>query len=262
MEGSSVKFTTIKACVRLLSERIPIVLGETKQMLDWSGFSNTLNVTRCIKVPIWSNDKITGHMSLSYEFSKTPTIQKYEETFSEKHVEHIIKIDDLENKQIESNISKSVTIAQQNEEDCGDGNVYQTNDETDLYSKLYPEKYVIGSQQFSNMWLKKEPIKATKEKGIQTSLDIRTFNKSIQTSIRTFNVGVQVDEDELEDPLDKTICCDVLNIFRCTHEFTFYVEKKCDSTFNYLTYKFPECVTNNLGKGKILIVLNCFKLFT
>lgn len=247
--------------MRLLSERIPIVLGETKQMLNWTGFSNTLNITRSIKVPIWSNDKITGHISLSYEFSKTPKIQNYEEKFSENLVEQIIK-DDLKNQFIESNISKSVTIAKQKEEDYGVGNAYQTNDQTDLYSKLYPEKYIVGSQQFSDEWLKKETIKSTKEKEIQTSLNVRTLNKCIQTSTRTFNVAVQVDGDELEDPLDKTICCDVQNIFRCTHEFTFYVEKKCDSTFNYLTYQFPECVTNNLGKGRILIVLYCFSLFT
>ena len=73
--------------VRLLSERSPIVLGETKQMLDWTGFSTTFNVPRFIKVPIWNNDKITGHLSLSYEFSRTHIVQKYENNFSEQCLE-------------------------------------------------------------------------------------------------------------------------------------------------------------------------------
>jgi len=251
LEGSTAKGVTIKVYVRLLSERCPIVLGETKQMLDWTGFSTTFGVPRCIKVPIWNNNKITGHLSLSYEFSRTPTVQKYENNFSEKQEEIIMDTEDHKNKPIE--ISNPVTtIIKKNVEDYKDTISYQTKDQIYMHNRLYPES--IEDNFRSKLTLNESPkivsAKTTKEKEIQTNFEVRQLNKSIQTQIKTFNVAIQVSSDELEDPLDTSNVCDVQNIFRCTHEFTLNIEKKCDSTFNYVTYQFPESVTNNIGKGK------------
>jgi len=254
LEGCTAKGVTIKAYVRLLSERCPIVLGETKQMLDWAGFSTTFNVPRFIKVPIWNNDKITGHLSLSYEFSRTPTVQKYENNFSEKQDENTIdNIEDHKNQQCEGfEISDPVAAKNKNNlEDYKDTISYQTKDQMYMHNRLYPES--IGDNVESKLPLnelpKIESTKATKEKEMQTNFEVRQLNKFVQTQIKTFNVAIQTSSDELEDPLDKSNYCDVQNIFRCTHEFTFNIEKKCDSTFNYVTYQFPECVTNNIGKG-------------
>lgn len=261
LEGSTVKGVTIKVYVRLLSERCPIVLGETKQMLDWTGFSTTFNVPRFIKVPIWNNDKITGHLSLSYEFSRTPTVKKYENNFSEKLEENIMdnNIEDHKSQQcklIETS-NPVATINKKKLEDNKDTISYQTKDQIYMYNKLYPES--IEDNFTSKLSLNESPKivstkGTTKEKGIQTNFEVRQLNKSVQTQIKTFTVAIQVNSDELEDPLDKSNLCDVQNIFRCTHEFTLNIEKKCDSTFNYVTYQFPECVTNNIGKGMTVVV--------
>ncbi|VVC24581.1 Hypothetical protein CINCED_3A007405 [Cinara cedri] len=257
LEGSTVKGVTIKAYVRLLSERNPIVLGETKEMLDWTGFSTTLDVSRYIKVPIWNNNKITGHLSLSYKFSKTFTLQKHEDNFSEKLVENIIEIEDSEKEQCKPiDIHKSVhTINKKKNEDLTS---YQMKDQHCFYNQLYPEnnKEMSESQLFIDEWSKNKLKIETKDQGIQTNLKDRSFNKSVQTLIKTFNIAIQVNTDELEDPLDKVISYDIQNIFRCTHEFTFYIKKKFNSTFNYVTYQFPECVTNNMGK-----VIKCCRMF-
>ncbi|XP_060842895.1 uncharacterized protein LOC132923094 isoform X1 [Rhopalosiphum padi] len=260
LEGSTVKGVTIKVYVRLLSERCPIVLGETKQMLDWTGFSTTFNVPRFIKVPLWNNDKITGHLSLSYEFSRTPTIQKYENSFSENQEENII--DNIEHKTQQNKlieISNPVgTTNKKNVEDYKDTILYQTKDQMYMYNRLYPESIEnnFENELPLNEFSKIESTKVTKEKEIQTNFEVRQLNKSVQTQIKTFNVAIQVNSDELEDPLDKLDNCDIHNIFRCTHEFTFNIEKKCDSRFNYVTYQFPECVTNNIGK-----VVSCCRTF-
>lgn len=253
LEGSTTKGITIKAYVRLLSERNPIVLGETKQMLDWTGFSTTFNIPRYIKVPIWNNNKITGHLSLSYEFSKTCTLHKYVDNFSEKPVENIIEIEDSRNQQCKPiNIYKSIDTVNKNKDVDATSN--QMEDQNCFYNQLYPEKNkeIVGSQLFIDEWSKKKFTTEMKEQEIQTNLKVSYSNKSIQTLIKTFNIAVQVDTDELEDNLDKTISYDIQNIFRCTHEFTFCIEKKFNSTFNYVTYQFPECVTNNTGKGNNL----------
>ncbi|XP_025208362.1 uncharacterized protein LOC112603813 [Melanaphis sacchari] len=259
LEGSTVKGVTIKVYVRLLSERCPIVLGETKQMLDWTEFSTTFNVPRFIKVPIWNNDKITGHVSLSYEFSKTPTIQKYENNFSENQKNIIDNIDHKtqQNKFIETS-NPVETLNKKNVEDYKDTILYQTKDQMFMYNRLYPESIENNFENKLplNEFPKIESTKATKEKEIQTNLEVRQFSKSVQTQIKSFNVAIQVSSDELEDPKEKLDYCDVHNIFRCTHEFTFNIEKKCDSKFNYVTYQFPECVTNNIGK-----VISCCRTF-
>ncbi|CAH1711836.1 unnamed protein product [Aphis gossypii] len=260
LEGSTVKGVTIKVYVRLLSERYPIVLGETKQMLDWTGFSTTFGVPRFIKVPIWNNDKITGHLSLSYEFSKTPIVQKYENNFSENQEENII--DNIENKTQQNEhieISNPVDIINKKKlEDYKDTILYQTKDQIYMYNRLYPESIEnnFDNQLLLNEFPKMESTKATKEKEIQTNFEVRQLNKPVQTQIKTFNVAIQVSSDELEDPMDKLDYCDVHNIFRCTHEFTFNIEKNCDSKFNYVTYQFPECVTNSIGK-----VVSCCRTF-
>lgn len=257
LEGCTAKGVTIKAYVRLLSERNPIVLGETKQMLDWTGFSTTFGVSRYIKVPIWLNDRITGHLCLSYGFYRTPIVQKYENNFSVKLVENAIQTEDPEKEQYEPpNISKSVTTITKNTlEDCDDNNLYPLNDRY-TFNRLYPESTKnIESQLFlddlPNFLPNKEITKkTTKEKEIQTNFEPRQFNKFVQTFLKTCNVAIQVNDDELEDPLDKTIDYDVQNIFRCTHEFTLNIKKEFNSNFNYVTYQFPECVTNSTGKGK------------
>lgn len=261
LEGCTVKGITIKAYVRVLSERNPIVLGETKQMLDWTRFSTTFGVSRYIKVPIWNNDKITGHLSLSYEFSRTSIVQNCEDDFSEKHIDITYNLNEKEienpkGQQCEpANIPKSiVTITKKEESNYNISSPYRLTNETYLYSKLYPDRNHYDNIFESKLFLDEDPKneikKITKEKEVQTN-DIRKHSKSIQTVIKTFNVAVQVECDELDDPLDKTIYCDVQNIFRCTHEFTFNIEKSCNSIFNYVTYQFPECVTNSTGKGKI-----------
>lgn len=268
MEGGTVNGITIRSYVRPLSERSSIVLGETKQMLDWTGFSTNFDDLRFIKVPIWNNNKIIGHLSLSYAFSNTPVVQKYEDL---KHFP--------EKQQCEfttDNISKSVVSEIKKNakdfEDFEDKTLYQAKDQ--IYNGFYPSQInenIIESQLFLDEQPNKEPTKAMKEKRNQLFLDerpikeptkalieketqtnfkVHQFNKSVQTLVKMFNVAIQVDSDELEDPLDKTVCCDVQNIFRCTHEFTYHIEKKCNSTFNYVTYQFPECVTTNTGKGK------------
>lgn len=241
--------------MRLLSERSPIVLGETKQMFDWIGFSSKFDVPQYMRIPIWNNNKITGHLSLSYEFSKKPTNQSHDDIFSEMHIENTIEIEVPQKLQSESinNYESNPNIIRKNEDHI-DNTSYQKEDQIYLYNRLYPEnsKEIINSQLLLNEWPK---INSSKEKGIQTNFEVRQFNKSVQTQVKSVSVAVQVDSDELEDPLDKTICCDVQNIFRCTHEFTFNIEKKCNSTFNYVTYQFPECVTNTTGKGKSGIVL-------
>jgi len=265
LEGSTAKGVTIKVYVRLLSERYPIVLGETKQMLDWTGFSTTFNVPRFIKVPIWNNDKITGHLSLSYEFSRTPTVQKYENNFSEKREEILMdnSIENHKNQQCKPiEISNPIaTINKKKLEDYKDTISYQTKDQIYMYNRLYPENIDdnLGSQPMLNELPKIVSTKAIKDKEIQTNFEVRQLNKSVQTQIKTFNVAIQVSSDELEDPLDKSNHYDVQNIFRCTHEFTLNIEKRCDSTFNYVTYQFPECVTNNIGKGKLLEMLKLLK---
>lgn len=255
LEGCSTKGITIKVFVRLLSERSPIVLGETKQMLDWTGFSTTFDIPRHMKIPIWNNNKITGHLSLSYEFSKTPTIQQQDDNFSEMHIENTIEREVSQKLQCESinNYELNPDIIIKNEDHI-DITSYQKEDQMYLYNRLYPEnnKEIVSSQLLLNEWPK---MNSSKEKGIQTNFEVRQFNKSMQTQVKNASVAVQVDSDELEDPLDKTVCCDVQNIFRCTHEFTFNIEKKCNSPFNYVTYQFPECVTNTTGKGKTEIVL-------
>jgi len=257
LEGSTAKGVTIKVYVRLLSERCPIVLGETKQMLDWTGFSTTFSVPRFIKVPLWNNDKITGHLSLSYEFSRTPVVQKYENNFSEKQEEIIMdnSVENIKNQQCKPiEISNPVvTINKKKVEDYKDPISYQTKDQIYMYNRLYPESNGdhFGSKLGLNELPKIVSTKTTKEKEIQTNFEVRHLNKFVQTQIKTFNIAIQVSSDELEDPLDKSNHCDVQNIFRCTHEFTLNIEKKCDSTFNYVTYQFPECVTNNIGKGKL-----------
>lgn len=301
LDGCTAKGITIKVYVRLLSQRFPIVLGETKQMLDWAGFSTILNVPRCVKIPMWSNDKITGHLSLSYEFSKMPSVQNYKDNFSEIiDVNDLIEINDspknqlpecskisvsfdtrdkiktadyktIPLNQIDDNLStndkmyprKNTTnqqsyvewskrklnkVAKENiEPNCT--TVYQRDNRRHLYDKMYPEKDIdIVESQFNKEWARTEPTKATKE--VQTNFEVRQFNKSVQTHVKTSNIAIQVDSNELlEDPLVNTDFCDVQNIFRCTHEFTFNIEKKCNSSFNYVTYQFPECVTNNTGKG-------------
>lgn len=307
LEGYTAKGITIKAYVRLLSKRSPIILGETKQMLEWTGFSTTFDVTKFIKVPLWNNNKITGHVSLSYTFSKTPKIQNYKNNFSEKNVENIIEIEDyspIEDKQqplefssipmsISTNKDKNELFMNRilcqsegqnhfcntiNSQKGIDRNYLsfnklseiesirstkekeiQTNciascqkeDQMYLFNKIYPERDK-NFVEFNAYSLKKS-VKETKE--IQTDFKIRQFNKSAQTQFRTHNVAIQVVSDELlEDPMNKSICYDVQNIFRCTHEFTLNIEKKCNSTFNYVTYQFPECVTNNIGKSKIIII--------
>lgn len=249
LEGCTAKGITIKAYIRLLSERSPIILGETKQMLDWTGFSTTFDEPRYIRVPIWNNDRITGHLSLSYTFSKTLTIQ-HENNFSENHVENALEIEVPQKLHSESNNNfESIPKIINKNEDLIDTTSYQKEDQIYLHNQLYPEnnKDIIESQLLLNDWPKRN---TSKEKGIQTNFEVRQFNKSVQTQVKNVNVAVQVDSDELEDPLDKTVCCDVQNIFRCTHEFTFNIEKKYNSTFNYVTYQFPECITNTTGKGK------------
>jgi len=251
LEGHTVKGITVKAYVRLLSSRNPVLLGETKQMLDWTGFSTAFDVSRYIKVPILNNNKITGHLSLSYEFSKTPTVNKYKNIFFDDHVENITDIQIPEKLQSEStNDFKSiVNNVKKNKGNYKDITSCQMEDQVYLYNRLYPE---INKDVTRNQPLLEEcpKTKLTKEKEIQTNFKVRQFDKSVQTLVRNCNVAVQVHSDELEDPLDKTICYDVQNIFRCTHEFTFNIEKKCTSTFDYVTYQFPECVTDTLGKGK------------
>jgi len=260
LEGSTVKGVTIKVYVRLLSERCPIVLGETKQMLDWTGFSTTLNVPRFIKVPIWNNDKITGHLSLSYEFSRTPIVQKYENNFSEKQEENLMinNIEDHTNQQYQliENSNPVSTINKKKLGDYKDTISYQTKDQIYMHNKLHPESFEDNytSKLTLNESSKVVSTKATKEKEIQTNFEVHQLNKSAQTQIKTINVAIQVNSDELEDPMDKSNIYDVQNIFRCTHEFTLNIEKKCDSTFNYVTYQFPECVTNNIGKGMTLLL--------
>lgn len=303
LEGCSVKGTTIKVYVRLLSKRSPIILGETKQMLDWTGFSTTLNDPQFIKVPIWNNNKITGHLSLSYTFSKTSNIENFKNDFLEKHMNKIIEIEDSPGKQSHESLkipvavetinkvknednSKTMLLNQKEDEMYPKKDItrnqspygkwskrkmttttkekqiqtnyistFHTEDQIYLYNKMYPERdeCIIENQLLLKEWPKKEIIKITK--GVQTNFDVRQFNKSIQTHIKTSNVATQVVSEELlEDSSDKTICCDVQNIFRCTHEYTFNIEKKYDSTFNYVTYQFPECITNNTGKGKTIII--------
>lgn len=253
LEGCTAKGVTIKAYVRLLSERNPVVLGETKQMLDWTGFSTTFGVSRYIKVPIWHNNKITGHLCLSYGFYRTPIVQESENNFSVKHVENSIQTEDAEKEQCEPvNISKSVaTMTKNTQGDCDDNNIYPLKDRY-LFNRFYSESIKDIESQLCLDELPKKEIakKTTKEKEIQTNFEPRKFNKSVQTLVKTYNVAIQVNDDELEDPLDKTIDCDVQNIFRCTHEFTFNIKKECNSNFNYVTYQFPECVTNSTGKGK------------
>lgn len=240
--------------MRLLSERSPVVLGETKQMLDWTGFSNAFDVPQYMKIPIWNNNKITGHLSLSYEFSKTSTIQQHDDNFSEMHIENTLEIEVPQKLQCESikNYELNPNIIRKN--DHIDITSNQKEAQIYLYDRLYPENNteIIGSQLLLNEWSK---INSSKEKGIQTSFEVRQLNKYVQTQVKNVNVAVQVDSDELEDSLDKTVCCDVQNIFRCTHEFTFNIEKNYNSTFNYVTYQFPECVTKTTGKGKTEIVL-------
>lgn len=299
MDGCTAKGITIKVYVRFLSQRSPMLLGETKQMLDWAGFSTILNVPRCVKIPMWNNDKITGHLSLSYEFSNTPSVKNNKDNFSEIHVDDIIEINDSPEKQLQEFSEMSVplnteiknkpedykTIPSNHMEDdsCTNDRMYprkniatnadwskrkpnnvakenkepncittlQREDHRYLYDKMYPEKDVdiVGSQlSLNEKWTRKEATKGTKE--VQTNFEVRQFNKTVQTHLKTANIAIQVDSDELlEDPLDNTNCCDVLNIFRCTHEYTFNIEKKCNSNFNYVTYQFPECVSNNTGKG-------------
>lgn len=275
MEGGTVNGITIRVNVRHLSERSLIVLGETKQMLDWTGFSTDFDNLRFIKVPIWNNDKIIGHLSLSYAFSKTPVFQKYKDCNPVKNIENIIDIEYSETQPSElntANISKSVVSATKRNIDFEDKTMYQMKNE--MYNRSYPRQFnenITENQLFLDEQSNKEPnkaleeketllvldqqpnkksAKAKKEKETQTNFQVRQLNKSIQTLVKTFNVAIQVDSDELEDPLDKSTCCDVQNIFRCTHEFTLHIEKKCNSTFNYVTYHFPECVTTNTGKGK------------
>jgi len=252
VEGRTAKGITLKAYVRLLSERNPVVLGETKQMLDWTGFSTVFGVPRYVKVPILNNNKITGHLSLSYEFSTTPTVEKYENIIFDDHVENVTEIKIPEKLQYESpNDPKSVAniINKNKKEDYKDITSYWMEDQIYLYDRLYPE---INENIDCQLLLDKQSKKkSTKEKEIQTNFKVRQFDKSVQTLVKNCNVAVQVHSDELEDFLDKTICYDVQNIFRCTHEFTFNIEKKCNSTFDYVTYQFPECVTNTIGKGKI-----------
>lgn len=295
MKGFTAQGVTIKAYVRPLSERSPVVLGETKQMLDWTGFSRTLDVARCTKVPLWNNDKITGHISLSYTLSITPTIKNNKINLSEKQIENIIEIKDDEHQQYEFS-STSITNDKKENEDFFNRTSCWNENQKYFYNKMYPQvgvtksclpfeklskleltiptkgkeiltKYTAPFQRkdqmysFNKMYPErdmtnfeinschlKEPIKATKK--IQTDYKVYQFNKSTQTQLRTYDVAVQVVTDDLlEDPLEKSICCDIQNIFRCTHEFTLNIEKKCSSTFNYVTYNFPECVTNNIGKS-------------
>lgn len=261
LEGCTAKGVTIKAYVRLLSERNPVILGETKQMLDWTGFSTTLGVSRYIKVPIWLNNKITGHLCLSYGFYRTPIVQKCENNFD---VENAIQTEDAEQEQCKpDNIPKSVaTMTNRVQEDCDDINMYPLKDRY-VFNRLYSESIKdIESQLFLDELPKKEIVqKTTKEKEIQTNFEVRKLDKSVQTFVKTFNVGIQVNDDELENPLDKTIDYDIQNIFRCTHEFTFNIKKECNSNFNYVTYQFPECVTNSTGKGKNTILWYILYLF-
>lgn len=227
-------------------------------MLDWIGFSTTLGVSRYVKVPIWINGKITGCLSLSYAFSKTSIIQNYEDNFSEKCIDIAYNINEKEKEfpkeqQCEStSIPKSTVAITKKEESNYNTSPYQMKNETYFYSRLYPERDHFDDIFECKLFMVDKPYKdlkkITKEKEVQTN-DFCKHNKSVQTIIKTFNVAVQVDSDELDDPLDKTICCDIQNIFRCTHEFTFNIEKSCNSIFNYVTYQFPECVTNNIGKG-------------
>jgi len=250
VEGRTAKGITLKAYVRLLSERSPVVLGETKQMLDWTGFSPLFGVPRYVKVPILNNNKITGHLSLSYEFSTTPTVEKYENILFDDRVENVTEIKIPEKLQCGSaNDPKSIAnITKKNKEDYKDITSYPMEDQIYLYNRLYPE---MNEDVESQLLLdKRSKKKSTKDKEIQTNFKVRQFDKSVQTLVKNCNVAVQVHSDELEDSLDKTICYDVQNIFRCTHEFTFNIEKKCNSTFDYVTYQFPECVTNTIGKGK------------
>lgn len=252
MEGCTAKGITIKSYVRLLSQRNPIVLGETNPMLFWTGFSTNTSILQYIKVPIWNNGRITGHVSLSYAFSGTPVVQKHEDNVAEKQVENKMEMKEPEKQQFQpTKPSKSVaTETEKNEED------YENTYPLQMINKLYTKSNnnIARSHNLFDEWPKKESTISTKEKEVQTYFKVHQFNKSAQTQIKTFNVSVQVDSDELEDPFDKTVDLDVQNIFRCTHEFTFNIEKKCNSTFDYITYQFPECVTNNTGKGKTNIV--------
>lgn len=303
LDGCTAKGITIKVYVRLLSQRSPILLGETKQMLDWAGFSTILNVPRCVKIPIWNNDKITGHLSLSYEFSNTPSVKNNKDNFSEIHVDDIIEINDSLKKQPQECFKISVPLNTENKKkpedyktipsnhmednSCTNDRMYprkniasnqlfyadwskkkpnkvakdhkepncitthQREDQRYLYDKMYPEKDVdiVGSKlPLNEEWTRKEPTKVTKE--VQTNFEVRQFNKSVQTHLKTTNIAIQVNSDELfEDPLNNTNCCDMLNISRSTHEYTFNIEKKCNSSFEFVTYQFPECVSNNTGKG-------------
>lgn len=259
MEGCTAKSITIKSYVRLLSQRSPIVLGETNPMFFWTGFSINTSILQHIKVPVWNNGRITGHVSLSYAFSSTPVVQEHEDNLTEKQIENVIEIKEPENEQLRpSKLMMSVaTETEKNDEDYE--NTYPLLNINNIYSKN--SNNIARSHKCFDEWPKKESTISTKEKEVQTYFKVHQFNKSIQTQVKTINVSVQVDSDELEDPLNKSICLDVQNIFRCTHEFTFNIEKKCNSTFDYITYQFPECVTNNTGKGKTIIVCYLLSVF-
>lgn len=266
LDGCSIKGITIKAFVRHLSKCTPIILGETKQMLDWTGLSTTFDIPQYIKVPIWNNNKITGHLSLSYEFSKIFKDKKCEDRFPEKPVENISETEDNEKQQCQhTNITKSVhtSIKKRNEEDCNGTISCQIKEQIFLNNRLYPDKSddtvgnkILVNEESVSKWPSEESTRTTKEKEIQTNFEGRSFNKSVQTLIRSCNVASQVYSDELEEPKDKTINYDVQNIFRCTHEFTCNIEKNCTSTFDYVTYQFPESMTSNTGKGKNNIIVN------
>ncbi|XP_050433699.1 uncharacterized protein LOC126841332 [Adelges cooleyi] len=247
LEGFSAKGITLKAFVRVLSERSPIILGETKSMLDWTDLVTEFGAPRYIKVPIWHNNKITGHISLSYEFSKTPIVQDCQERFTEKMNVQKPQAIPNEFESIEKPVLES--HGNNNKEKCISYNDSFTNNPY-LYSRLYPE-YDTGfarAQPQLKSFSREELNKGTNDKHVQATENIRQLNKSVQTNVKLSNVAVQVDMKEFENSFDRNVSCDVQNIFRCTHELTLYIEKKIDSPFNYVTYQFPESVTDNTGK--------------
>lgn len=211
------KKNTLKAFIKINDRNI--LIGETKSMLDWPGFNTICFRNRFIKVPIWLDYKITGHISLSYEISKSATFQEPKES----NYLIVNSINLTSNKQQLPQNHHSPTINKSNS---------QSVNSLPSLEDLCDEKLSAKSNNYK----------------VQTNVGISYANK-----VNTSEMGIQVEIDDFSDALsNKTIDCDVHNIFRCTHEITLCIEKKYDSFFNYVTYQFPESITDSIGNSKQL----------
>ncbi|XP_050528171.1 MATH and LRR domain-containing protein PFE0570w-like [Daktulosphaira vitifoliae] len=216
-ESCSAKRIILRAFVKIHNQKT--LIGETKSMLEWSGFNTICFKTCFIKVPIWLNNKVTGHISLSYEFSKSLTFQN-----SNENNNFVVKSINLKNKHPKLSINDSMTS-------------YLKKNKSNNQTENLKYKPLLADRSASKFCVE------SNNTNVQTDVEIFKNNK-----VKTSEMGIQVEIDDCCDILNKTIDYDVQNIFRCTHEITLSIEKKYDSFFNYVNYQFPESITDNMGK--------------